>query len=76
MDADALLSNGIDIEVRAASFRRLRGLTCVMILADEASFWMSEETALTNADAAILAAARPSLATTGGPLVIIRQPLR
>lgn len=68
------LANGIDIEVRAASFRRLRGLTCVMILADEASFWMSEETSSVNADAAILAAARPSLATTGGPLVIISSP--
>jgi hypothetical protein len=67
------LSNGIDVEVRAASFRRLRGLTCVMILADEAAFWSSDETSA-NADTDILAAARPSLATTNGPLIIISSP--
>ena len=29
------LTNGIDIEVRSASFRRLRGITCVACIADE-----------------------------------------
>ena len=29
------LTNGIDIEVRSASFRRLRGVTCVACIADE-----------------------------------------
>jgi hypothetical protein len=33
------LSNGVDIEVRAASFRRLRGPTYVAVIADEAAFW-------------------------------------
>jgi hypothetical protein len=37
--ADALqLTNGISIEVRAASFRRLRGPTYVAVIADE-SYW-------------------------------------
>ena len=29
------LTSGIDIEVRSASFRRLRGITCVACIADE-----------------------------------------
>ena len=67
------LSNGIDIEVRAASFRRLRGLTAVAVIADEAAFWFSAETSQ-NADTEILAACRPALATTKGPLIIISSP--
>lgn len=71
--ADVLrLTNGVDIEVRAASFRRLRGLTCLAIIASEAAFWNVEGSA--NADADILASVRPALATTGGPLVLITTP--
>jgi hypothetical protein len=71
--ADAIeLSNGISIEVRAASFRRLRGATCVAVIASEAAFWMDETSA--NADVEILNAVRPSLATTGGPLILITTP--
>ena len=73
--ADALsLENGIDVEVRPASFRRLRGPTAVAVIASEAAFWMDSETGSVNADTEILAAARPMLATTGGPLVIITTP--
>ena len=72
--ADAIeLSSGITIEVRAASFRRLRGVTCVAVIASEAAFWMTEEGS-SNADVEILNAVRPSLATTGGPLIIITTP--
>ncbi|WP_020187729.1 terminase family protein [Methylopila sp. 73B] len=72
--ADTLsLTTGIDIKVRAASFRRLRGLTAVAILADEACFWSTEEDGA-NPDSEILNAVRPMLATTGGPLVIISSP--
>jgi hypothetical protein len=60
------LTNGIVLEVRSASFRRIRGATCVAVLADECCFWESEDSA--NPDTEILNAARPSLATTGGPL--------
>ena len=41
---DALeLENGITIEVRSASFRRLRGPTYIAVIADEAAFWYSDE---------------------------------
>jgi hypothetical protein len=71
---DALeLTNGITIEVRAASFRRLRGPTFVAVIADEAAFWYSEEFSA-NADSEILNACRPGLSTTGGPLIIASSP--
>ena len=72
--ADALeLTTGITIEVRAASFRRIRGVTAVAVIASEAAFWMDAETS-TNPDTEILNAVRPALATTGGPLVLISSP--
>jgi hypothetical protein len=64
------LSNGIDLEVRAASFRGLRGATCVGVIGDEVAFWSTDAESM-NADVEILTALRPSLATTGGPLVAI-----
>jgi hypothetical protein len=67
------LKNGIVIEARAASFRRIRGITAIAILANEAAFWMSDDSSA-NADAEILNAARPMLATTGGPLLIFTSP--
>ena len=71
--ADTLrLTTGIDLEFRSASFRRLRGMTSIAILADEACFWRSDESS--NPDTEILAAARPSLSTTQGPLVVISSP--
>lgn len=71
--ADTLkLTTGIDLEVRSASFRRLRGMTSVAILADEACFWRSDESS--NPDTEILTAARPSLVTTRGPLIVISSP--
>jgi hypothetical protein len=66
------LTTGITLEVRSASFRRIRGATCVAVLADECAFWKSEDSA--NPDVEILNAARPSLATTGGPLIAISSP--
>ena len=71
---DALtLTNGINIEVRASSFRRLRGPTYVAVIADEAAFWYSDEFSA-NADTEILNAVRPGLATTGDPLIIASSP--
>ena len=66
------LTNNIDIEVRAADFRRLRGLTLVAVIADEVAFWMTDNSA--NPDTEILNAIRPGLATTGGPLFLISSP--
>jgi hypothetical protein len=72
--ADALeLTNRIIVEVRAASFRRIRGVTAVAVIASEAAFWMDAESSV-NPDTEILNAVRPALATTGGPLVLISSP--
>jgi hypothetical protein len=68
------LTNGVDIEIRAASFRGVRGITAVAVIADEIAFWYSDETGSANPDSAILDAVRPSLATTGGPLIAISSP--
>jgi len=67
------LTNGIDIEVRAADFRRLRGLTFIAVIADEVSFWMTDSSSA-NPDSEILNAVRPGLATTSGPLFVISSP--
>jgi hypothetical protein len=64
------LSNRVVIEVRAASFRRLRGVTAVAIIASEIAFWHDDETSSNPADE-ILGAVRPALSTTGGPLLMI-----
>ena len=72
--ADTLsLTTGIDIEVRASSFRRLRGPTYIAVIADEAAFYMVDD-ASSNPDTAILNAVRPGLATTKGMLAIISSP--
>ena len=71
--SDALeLTNRISVEVRASNFRRLRGPTYVAVLADEAAFWLSDESS--NPDTEILNAVRPGLATTGGPLLVASSP--
>jgi hypothetical protein len=69
---ELVLTTGITLEVRSASFRRIRGATCVAVLSDEVAFYKSEDSA--NPDIEILNAARPALATTGGPLVAISSP--
>jgi hypothetical protein len=73
--ADAIeLINDVGIEVRPASFRGLRGITAVACIADEIGFWYSEDSQSSNPDSEILAALRPALATTGGPLICISSP--
>jgi hypothetical protein len=57
--SDALeLSNNVSIEVRAASFRRLRGPTYVAVICDEAAYWMDAETSSSNPDSEIVNARR------------------
>ena len=44
--ADTLrLRNGIDIQIRPASFRTIRGVTAVAVICDEIAYWRSEELA-------------------------------
>lgn len=66
------LTNGIDIQIRAASFRGLRGLTLAAVVADEIAFWFDQDSA--NPDTEILGAVTPAFATTGGPLICITTP--
>jgi hypothetical protein len=72
--ADTLaLTSGIEVTVRAASYRRVRGATFIAVVLDEAAFLMIDDTSV-NPDSEILAAVRPGLATTRGPLFLISSP--
>ena len=64
------LSNRITVEVRPANFKTLRGPTYVAIAADEAAFWFTS-TDFANPDVEVLAAIRPGLLTTRGPLIMV-----
>ena len=66
------LTTGIDIQVRPASYRTIRGITAVGAICDEIAFWRSDD--FGESDREILKALRPSLATTGGPLIAISSP--
>lgn len=66
------LKTGIDIQIRPANFRTIRGVTSVAAIVDEVSYWLVEGTA--NPDVEILDALRPSLATTEGMLIGISSP--
>jgi hypothetical protein len=69
-----MLKSGVALEVRSASFRGLRGVTCLACICDEAAFWYDESGGSSNPDVEIMNAVRPGLATTGGPLIIISSP--
>src|ERR1035437_4313201 len=68
------LTSGISIEVRASSFRRLRGPTYLLVVGDESAFYMNVEGESANPDSAIFDAVKPGLATTHGMLVLISSP--
>ena len=71
---DALeLSNGISLEVRPVSFRKLRGPTYVGVIVDEVAYLFTESDYV-NVDVEVLAAVTPGLATTGGPLILASSP--
>lgn len=67
------LSSNINIEVRPASFRKLRGPTYIGVIADELAFWYTDS-GYANPDIEILAAVRPGLLTTCGPLIMASSP--
>lgn len=66
------LNNRIDIEVRSADFRGLRGLTLICAIGDEVCHWRSDYSA--NPAEEIIIAVRPGLITTGGQLITIGSP--
>ncbi len=68
-----VLRNGVEIEVHTCSYRTVRGYTAVAVIADEIAFWRSDELGA-NPDSEVIAALRPALATTGGPLVALSSP--
>ena len=67
------LKNNITIESRPASFRKLRGPTYVAVICDELAFWYVDDFYV-NPDVEILAAAKPGLMTTHGPLIMASSP--
>jgi len=62
------LKNGINIAVKTASFRAIRGYTVLAGILEEIAFWRSEDSA--NPDKEILAAIRPALATIPESLLL------
>jgi hypothetical protein len=72
--ADTLsLSTGIDIVVRPASFRSVRGATFVAAICDEIAFFRTEDNSV-NVDLEIIRALRPGLLISKGPLIAISSP--
>jgi hypothetical protein len=67
------LTNHLQVDSRAADFRRLRGPSYVSVCCDESGFFYNNEGSA-NPDSEILNSVRPGLATTRGPLFIISSP--
>lgn len=67
------LSNRVNIEVHAASFRNVRGYSIPLVVADEIAFWRNNEDSA-NPDAEILNALRPAMASMNGKLVALSSP--
>lgn len=68
------LSTRVDVQVRPANFRSIRGITAVSAIGDETAFWHDDSGGSRNPDKEILDALRPALITTGGMLVVISSP--
>jgi hypothetical protein len=66
------LATRVDISIKPANFRTIRGVTAIAVIGDELAFWHIEGSR--NPDKEILNAARPAMATTGGPLIVISSP--
>jgi hypothetical protein len=62
------LKNGLRIEITTASFRTLRGYTCIGAACDEVAFWQSDDSA--NPDTEILGALRPAMATQPDAILV------
>lgn len=62
------LNNGIQIRVKAASFRSLRGFTACAVLADEIAFWRDSNSR--NPADFILKSVRPTLASMPGSMLL------
>jgi hypothetical protein len=67
------LRNNVEIQIRPASYRTIRGVTCIAAIADEIATWRSGDDS-SNPDREVLRALKPTLLTTKGPLVAISSP--
>ena len=63
------LTNGITIEVHTSNFRSVRGYTILCVLADEVSFWRTDDGSA-SPDREIMEAVRPAMATVPGSLLV------
>jgi hypothetical protein len=66
------LSNSVTIEVGVASYRSTRGYAFAAVLADELSFWPTDDAS--EPDYAVLDAVRPGMATLKGVLLCASSP--
>jgi hypothetical protein len=73
VDGQLTLRNRIDLQVIAATWRHVRGRTAIAIVLDECAFLQSGDDSL-NRDTEIFTALKPSLATTGGPMILTSSP--
>ena len=64
-----LLRTGVEIKVRAATFRGIRGRPIPLALCDEIAFWRSEDSA--NPDTEVLDAIRPAMATIPNSMLLL-----
>jgi hypothetical protein len=62
------LSNGVSIEVQAASYRSTRGYTIMAALCDELAFWPTDNAA--QPDYEVINALRPGMATVPGAMLL------
>jgi hypothetical protein len=63
------LKNGVNIEVKTASFRGVRGFTLIAAILEELAFWRATEN-YANVDKEILTAVRPALGNVPGSVLI------
>jgi hypothetical protein len=72
--ADTLeLATNVEIVVRPASFRSIRGATFVAAICDEIAFFRTDDSSA-NVDVEIVRALRPGLLISKGPLIAISSP--
>lgn len=65
------LSNRVSITILSSDYRSIRGFSAVAAVIDEIAFLQSDGV---TPDLEVLRALRPTLATTGGPLICISTP--
>lgn len=68
------LKDGTRIECLAGDWRTVRNFTCLCCVLDEAAFMGYSEESKVKSDTELVRALKPSLATSGGKMIIISSP--